>query len=207
MPHIYFDHKKLVHEIAVNNDEIAFRGFFDHYYAKLLHFSFLILRNNDLAKDVVLEVFEKVWEQRSGLINIKDIGKYLLVLVKNKSIDQLRRRKELIAIEDVNTDISEAIVISHPENLFLDQELVERLNAAVLNLPEKCRLVYRLVKEEGLKYKEVSELLNLSTKTIDNHIHNAMSSIRREIGVYLGAESRRKVLWKVVKSISLFLPF
>lgn len=206
MQNLYFDEKKVVYEIAVNSDEKAFRTFFDRHYASLLHLALLILRNNELAKDVVLEVFEKVWEKRVNLGDIKEVNKYLLVLTKNRSIDQLRKKKELIALEDMDMAVSEAIIMNHPENALLDKELTERINAAILNLPEKCRLVYRLVKEEGLKYKEVSELLNLSPKTIDNHVNNAMSSIRKEISAYIGVHQNKNIVWKVVKSVLLFLP-
>ncbi len=185
MKELYFNREKIIEEIASHGCEKAFREFFNIYYAKLLHLAFSIVRNDDIAQDVVLEVFEKVWEQRGGLNEIENITKYLFVLIKNKSIDELRKRKELIALESGESNLIEKVISQHPENILLNKELSERIEIAVLNLPEKCRLIYRLIKEDGLKYKEASELLNLSPKTIDNHISLAMSRIRKEVEVYL----------------------
>jgi len=190
MNELYFNIEKIVEEIARNNCENAFRKFFDLYYPKLLHLAFSILKNDEVAQDVVLEVFEKVWEKRIELTQIESMTKYLFVLVKNKSIDELRKRKELIVFESDESNVIEKILFQHPENILLNKELSEKISEAILNLPEKCRLVYRLIKEEGLKYKEVSELLNLSPKTIDNHISNAMNRIRMEVKTYLNDNSK-----------------
>ena len=202
MNKLYFNTEKIIEEIASNNCEKAFRKFFDLYYAKFIHLAFSILRNDVVAQDVVLEVFEKVWEQRAGLTEIDSITKYLFVLVKNKSIDELRKRKKLIVLESGESNLIEKVLLQHPENILLDKELSEKIEMAVLNLPEKCRLIYRLIKEDGLKYKEASELLNLSTKTIDNHISIAMNRIRQEVGTYLNDNKNNS--WKIVRSILIF---
>lgn len=203
MNELYFNLEKIVKEIAEKSCEKAFRRFFDLYYPKLLHLAFSILQNDEVAQDVVLEVFEKVWEQRTNLTEIESINKYLFVLVKNKSIDQLRKRKELVVLESTESGLYEKVLLDHPENILLDKELAEKISVAIMHLPEKCRLVYRLIKEDGLKYKEVSELLNLSPKTIDNHVSNAMSRIRQEISAYLN--ETRSYPWKVIRSILMLL--
>ncbi len=199
MNELYFDSEKIIEEIAKNSNERAFRKFFDLYYPKLLHLSFSILKNDEVAQDVVLEVFEKVWEKRVGLLQIESIPRYLFVLVKNKSIDELRKRKELIVHESEGSKVVEKVLLLHPEKILLNKELSEKISEAVLGLPEKCRLVYRLIKEDGLKYKEVSELLNLSPKTIDNHLSNAMYRIRNEVASYLN--DSKNYSWKVIRSV------
>lgn len=203
MNELYFNLEKVVKEIADKSCEKAFRDFFDLYYPKLLHLAFSILRNDEVAQDVVLEVFEKVWEQRAGLTEIENINKYLFVLVKNKSIDQLRKRKELIVLESNESNLEEKVFWEDPENILLDKELSKKISEAVLHLPEKCRLVYRLIKEDGLKYKEASELLNLSPKTIDNHISIAMSRIRQEVEKYLSDD--KNYSWKIIRSVLAIL--
>ena len=150
-----------------------------------------------------MEVFEKVWEQRTGLTEIKNITSYLIILVRNKSIDELRKRKEIITLEMGESNLIEKISFEHPENILLDKELFEKIDAAVLHLPDKCRLVYRLIKEDGLKYKEVAELLNLSPKTIDNHMSTAINRIRQEVEAYLN--DHKKYSWKIIRSILLIL--
>lgn len=203
MNELCFNIDKIIEEIARNNCEKAFRKFFDHYYSKLLHLAFSILKNEEVAQDVVLETFERIWEKRIILPQIKSMTKYLFVIVKNKSIDELRKKKELIALESEEPIIIEKILINNPEKVLLDQELSDKISDAVLKLPEKCRLVYKLIKEDGLKYKEVSELLNLSPKTVDNHLSNAMGRIRHEVTAYLN--DNRKYVWKIIRSILVIL--
>lgn len=203
MEEIYFDRSKWLEEIAKGN-ELAFQKFFNAYYPKLLHFSFVILKDNEIAKDVVLEVFEKVWEKRTQLLSVENIDKYLFVLIKNKSIDQLRKLKELIMVDDDEAPVVEMIQSRSPEHELIDKELYDQLNKVILGLPEKCRLVYRLIKEDGMSYKEVAELLNVSPKTIDNHVNIAMQKIRKEILSYLNEKEKGSYsVWRVVKSFLL----
>lgn len=174
----------LISRIANENDEKAFRYFFEFFSGRMLQFAQIILKNNDLAEDVVMEVFAGIWEKREKLPQIKNLSNYLYVLVKNKSLDYIRKNKYFIKVDPSNNNICERVINQHPEKVFLDNELLENINKAILNLPKKSRLVYRLLKEEGLSYHEAAKLLNISYKTIDNHIALAMHRIRSQINEY-----------------------
>ncbi len=193
----------LVYCIAHENDELAFRRLFDMYYARLLQLAYMILRNNELAEDTVLDVFTKIWSNRAKLPEIESFNKYLYVLVKNKALDQLRKNKDLIHVELTETTLSEHIVNQNPEKIILEQELVHKINQAILQLPEKCRMVYRLVKEEGHSYQDAADLLNVSRKTIDNHINLAMHRIRDSITEYLSSKDDiTGQQWKIIRTLA-----
>ena len=190
----------LINRIYRYNDEEAFEKLFKLYYSRLLHFSFLILKNNELAEDVVLEVFAVLWEKREKIAEIKQFNNYLYISVKNRSLDKIKKFKELITLDGKDQPMTEQIIYQNPENQVLNDELLAALNGAILNLPERCRLVYRLIKEDGLKYKEVAELLDISVKTVDNHLSLAMNRIRIEVAAYLNGEKNyQNTTLKLVK--------
>ncbi|MFT7034701.1 MAG: RNA polymerase sigma-70 factor (family 1) [Cyclobacteriaceae bacterium] len=132
-----------------------------------------------MAEDIVLDMFTHLWQKRDSLAEITSIEKFLYVSTKNKAIDNLRLKKELISLDAGSDNYKEFITQRDPEKLLIEEELFNTINEAVLALPEKCKLVYRMVKEEGLKYKEVAELLDISPKTVDNQVNHAMKKIRK----------------------------
>jgi RNA polymerase sigma factor (sigma-70 family) len=91
----------------------------------------------------------------------------------------------LLSLDAESDNYKEFITRRDPEKLLIEEELFNTINEAVLALPEKCKLVYRMVKEEGLKYKEVAELLDISPKTVDNQVNHAMKKIREVVLEYL----------------------
>ena len=97
----------------------------------------------------------------------------------------------------------EYITHSNPENQLLNQELSEIIDKAILSLPEKTRLVYRLVKEDGLKYQEAADILGVSAKTVNNQLLNAMKIVRQNVTAYLNKDKTSPV-FKILKSILFF---
>jgi RNA polymerase sigma-70 factor (ECF subfamily) len=189
----------LICRIAQYNDEKALRQLFELYYPRLLQLAHLILKNNEAAEDAVLEIFARIWEMRTSLREIENLDRYLYVMVKNHSLKHLRKDKDLIQASIDKAPYKEVLHTQHPEQAMLDDELGQIIDEAVLNLPEKCRIVFRLVKEEGHTYKEAAELLSVSYKTIDNHLNLAMNRIRGTINSY--RNNNDSVKWRVIKGI------
>jgi RNA polymerase sigma-70 factor (ECF subfamily) len=98
----------------------------------------------------------------------------------------------------------EHITHHNPEQSYLDQELIEIIDRVVLGLPEKTRLVYRLVKEEGLKYQEAADMMGTSVKTINNQLLTAMKAIRKAVQAYL-ADDHDASVFRVIRSLVLWL--
>jgi RNA polymerase sigma-70 factor (ECF subfamily) len=81
-------------------------------------------------------------------------------------------------------DNNQSIVLENPESHFISEEFIKHYNSKVQELPPKCKLVYLMVKEDGLKYKEVAEILNISVKTVENQMTRAISHVRRFVNQY-----------------------
>lgn len=194
----------LIKNIARANCESSFRRFFHHFYPQMFELALYYTKNQALAEEVVSDVFLKVWKQRKRLETISNVKSYLLVAVKRQSLNYMRttRYTPLFA-----HDLEQLTIIDGrtPENILLSDEMLEVVSQSIQNLPEKCRLVFKLVKEEKLKYKEVAELLNISEKTVDMHIGKALKRIREDLEQHTNEPYPLRTLVKAIFPALLIL--
>lgn len=193
-----------IKEKVIRSDEVAFRELFDEYYPRLLNYAFVIVKNHESAEDIVLEVLHNIWQQRGKLSKIDRFESYLYVCVRNKTLDHHRKNSKMLQEQFSEPHFSEYKTHQNPEKQLLHKELLETLDRAVLSLPEKTRLVYRLVKEDGLTYQEVAEVLGVSVKTINNQLLYAVKTIRVTITSYLSSQNSGGFL-KSLKSLIFLL--
>ena len=169
--------KELIQRIAEHNDEQAFKALFVDRYAYLLSFATSILQVKPLAEEVVSDVFISIWENRAQLISIDNISLYLYVSVRNRSLNALEKlkRERTIWIEETNVEFRGFVV--DPMHSMISAENMNEITKAIKSLPPKCQLIFKLVKEDGLSYKEAAELLELSVKTIENQMGIALKKL------------------------------
>lgn len=168
-----------------NSDELAFRQLFNAYYPRLLNYTFVIVKNHESAEDIVLEVFHAIWDRREKLAKVERLENYLYVCTRNRTLDYHRRNSKLSNTSFTEPKYEEHITHQNPEDLLIGKELFEVVDRAIMALPEKTRLVYRLVKEDGLKYQEAADLLGISIKTVSNQLLSAVKSVRETVMDYL----------------------
>jgi len=174
-------------------DESSFREFFDFYYERFFRIAHYYLHNNENAEEVVMDVFVKFWKRRKKLPEIINLNNYVYSAVKNQSLNFLRKNRIDTQSLDQYTS-SELIEYAEPENLFLGKELAKELEKTVKNLPPRCQLIYRMIREDGLKYKEVAEALDISLKAIENQMLIAMKRIRSVLEVFLAEKPKNRKL-------------
>ena len=169
--------KLLQQNICANNSEHAFGKLYMAFMPKMLQFAQSIIKNKELAEEIVSDVFIKIWQYRENLEKIDNLKLYLYISVKNTAINYLARhyRKDVISIDEINIE-TDAIQYN-PEQLLITSEVVNRINTAIKMLPPRCKLIFKLAKEDGLKYNEIAQLLNISVKTIDNQMAIAVKKI------------------------------
>ncbi len=183
--------KKLVYDFAKNDNQKSFADFFNHYYPRLLGFSASIVRSEILAEEVVSDVFVKVWNNRLRILEVDNLDFYLFTSVRNQSLSYLKKRRiEYTDIGNIN-DMSFINKI-HPESELLDQELLDKVNKAIDKLPPKCQMIFKLSRDEGFKYQEVAELLELSKSTVKNQMTLALKKIKEELSDYFNDPDERK---------------
>jgi RNA polymerase sigma-70 factor (family 1) len=164
----------------IKNDDVAsFRILYDRYWKQLLLKANHLLRSNQDAEDVVHDVFTDIWKRKNEIDLETSFRAYVGAAVNYSCLRKLAERK-VIAI---NAE-SESADLSTQQYLSL-RELQKRFNLALGELPEKCRLIFRMSREEGLSDKEIASKLQLSLPTIRTQIHRAITKLKWSLGQFL----------------------
>jgi RNA polymerase sigma-70 factor (family 1) len=171
----------LQEQIARNNDPVAYKQLFTAFYNPLLHFAHSFLKSKEQAEEVVSDVFLQIWEKRKRIDSIGNLKVYLFISVKNTALNYLSRdsRHRTADLEQQGAELKSMYV--DPEQLMVTAEMVSRIQLAIASLPPRCRLIFKLVKEDELKYREVAEILDLSVKTVEAQLAIALRKIAQSI--------------------------
>lgn len=166
----------LLYLVSEGNEQ-AFRKIFDHYRDKLYNYALRITDNEELAEEIVMDAFLKIWCNRTDLCVINRFDSYLYTVVRNQAFNAIKRMahesaiiKELSLCNTEYQDFTEEAVIYN--------DYQHLLNNAVNQLPPQQKLVYSLSRDEGLKYDEIAEQLDISKNTVKAHLKKAVSSLR-----------------------------
>lgn len=171
--------------IACFDDTQAYKQLFLLFYPSLVPFAVSIIKSKELAEEIVSDVFIRIWEKRHQLDKVENLSFYLFTAVKNKCITRLNgsKHKAEIMITDISFEFRS--IYHDPEQRMISAEMITQIHALIQELPPRCKLIFKLVKEEGLKYKEVAELLQVSVKTVENQMSLAFKKIGTAINFKL----------------------
>lgn len=162
-------------------DETAFRQLFNLYTRKLTQFAFAIVKSNDAAREIVDEVFIKIWRNKASATNIQNLTVYLYKATKNTALNYLSAKAKENVIEPFDFFSVQLSDDHSPEKKMITSELLKKINAAIDQLPPRCKMVFKLVREDGLSYKEVGAILNISPKTVDAQMMIAVKQISEKV--------------------------
>ena len=165
-------------ELIRQGNELAFSQVFDRYWESLLDAAMKVLKDRDAAQDSVQEVFTDFWRKRSTL-RIHNLQAYLNQSVKYKVIDQIRKRKMTFSNLD---HVDQFIATNNTEESFDYQALHELLDNSVRELPDQCERVFRMSRFQQMSNKEIASHLDLSVRTVENHIAHALKLLRLKLG-------------------------
>ncbi len=177
---------KLINRISLYDDALAYKEIFTLYHARLVSFSTSITRSRESAEEVVSDVFLKIWNMRHSLARIENFHLYIYIITKNLSINRLLRQKKEKVFSIDDTVVEFRSIYLDPEQLMMTAEMFKKVRKAISDLPPRCQLIFKLIKEDGLRYREVAELLNLSVKTVENQMTIALRKIGQAIHLRLG---------------------
>lgn len=173
--------KELLAKIA-GGDQRAFTILFNHYHQGLFVFSKKLTKSDEVAVEIVQDVFLKIWSIRSKLTDINNFGAYLTRIIRNHALNVIRQiaRNEK---PDLSTTINSDDFVDTTGFDVSQQQLdyndaLQILNGALVNLPPKQKQVYELCHIEGLKYEEAAQMMNISVETVRSHMKQALQKIR-----------------------------
>lgn len=162
------------------------------YYAEMKRFAIEYVLNEEDAENIIHEVFLNILEKKIDILSIENIGGYLLVSLKNRCIDFIRKKKvELEMIETMRSEYYHALVLGYDtlaslnDDVLSDSEINIKIQTAIDNLSPKCREIFIMSKIERKKHKQIAEDLGISVKTIESQISIAFKKLRIELGKYI----------------------
>jgi RNA polymerase sigma-70 factor (family 1) len=164
-------------QVSINDDAKAFETLFYLLNEPLIQFCNMYIRQTEAAEDIVSDVFFKCWSNRKNLVEIQSLDTYLFVAVKNQSLNYIKKFSHIHLVQIDDTNELQFLNTFNPQEALETKELMFKLEQAVETLPQQCRIIFRLIKEEDLRYKEVAKILDLSPKTVKNQLYRAMKKL------------------------------
>ncbi len=156
-------------------DKETFNALFNEYYPTLFNYAYNLLENKELAEEIILDVFTHIWINRKKITIKTSIRNYLIISVRNKIFHYWRKKKILTQCLK-NIEISDN---STPEQNLIHSDEQKKVNQILQLIPYRSREIFILHKYNGLKYKEIAELLHISVNTVENHIVKALKILRK----------------------------
>ncbi|MCW9707344.1 RNA polymerase sigma factor [Fodinibius salsisoli] len=162
------------------SDEGAFSELFHHLYARLVKFAWRYTKSKALAKDIVQESFVKLWKKRQAIDPDQSLLAYVFQIVRNSALNYLRDHPtESIALDDLSPgSLSSSDHI--PEVISSDDETGKQMIKLINQLPNRQREAIRLSRFEGLDHEEIAYVMDISSRTVNNHIVKAIKTLKKE---------------------------
>ena len=176
------DDVKLFYQIR-EGDRKAFKILFETWYATLCHYASYFLNDDDQAEEVVQELFVKLWEKKSEMVVESSLKSYLFRAVRNQCLNLIRQNKvrQLHAMK-----LRDALLADDsPDDYRITPELMLKIEESIAALPEKRQEIFRLNRQEGLKYREIAEKLGISVKTVEVQMGMALKTLREKFRSFL----------------------
>ena len=136
-----------------------------------------IMKNDADTEDLVHDIFIKVWEERSKICNVNSFKSYLYAMTRNMVYNRLKHervhRNYVMNLINRNAESNEI------EERIVTKNLLEHINSEMEGLTEQQRIIYELSRNGDKTYKEISEIMGISPKTVQYHIGNVLSKLKK----------------------------
>jgi RNA polymerase sigma-70 factor (family 1) len=167
-----------IQQRAAAGDQVAFKKIYYHFYKKLYLFSLALVKTKEAAEEITEDVFIRIWQKKGQISAINNLRVYLYIATKNTALSYLSKKaKDNLTepFDNINIDLHKSTLT--PEELMITAEMYRKIQLQVEALPPRCKMIFKLIREDGLKYKEVSDILNISVNTIDVQMAIAVKKI------------------------------
>ena len=168
------------------NDRNAFDRFYHLYYEQVFRFSYYIVKDKNACSEVVTNVFLAIWKSRNKFAEVSNIETYLYVVTKNEARRFLNNNKNYmqVSLDEIPMHV-ESTNNDSPDNSLLIEEIELLLGQVVSGLPEKCRLIFLMIRQEGLTPKEIAQILSINESTVRVQLKIAIDKIVEKLKPHL----------------------
>jgi RNA polymerase sigma-70 factor (ECF subfamily) len=162
----------------------TFESLFRDQYQSLTYLAIKYVKDYETATSIVQDSFITLWERRLVIDADGPLKAWLNTTVRNRCINYLRDNnkfnRDLLILEGLENSPG-----AFTSDTISERELEKNIDQAIANLPEKCREIFELSRNEGLKYNEIALRLNISIKTVETQMGRALSSLRKSLAPWL----------------------
>ena len=162
------------------SDPAAFKIVFDQCHKSIFNFIIFKVRDEQLAEDLLQEVFVRCWNARLRLDENRSIRNYLYTIADNLILNEARHNK-VVARQRSEVDLRVSSETDNPQFILEEKEYHVKLQSAIDSLPEKARIVFLMSRLEDLSYQQIADRLSISVKTVESHMVNALRQLREKI--------------------------
>jgi len=162
---------KALYSAVQRSDEKALSTLFDKYFQDLCFYSFQIIKSKELSEEVVADVFIKIWNNRGKAV-VLNLKNYLYKSVKNGSLQAIKDIKPRLCVDDSYRELH--LLTIDIESHIMEKESLEHVIGIINKMPVQRRTVFELNRINGLKYKEIAEVMNISVRTVQNQMIKAV---------------------------------
>lgn len=177
----------------------TFTRFYTSYFQKLILASDKYISDIHTAEEIVQDIFLKIWEFPESLTEVKSVKSYLYRSVINASINFANRQKSL---EQHHLKLAAEFSDDYLTDLDDENEMIVILRDEIEKLPAQCKKVFKMSRFDNFKYREIALMLNISEKTVENHIGNALKVLRAR---FMADESLNKKGKSYLNMMALYL--
>ena len=175
----------LQQRVGIERDEGSYKLLFVYFHKSLLRFALSMVKNQEASEEIVSDAMMKLWYAKERLLAIENLKLYLFTAVKNASLNYLSRNTKYTSWDVEYVEIEPSIDLYNPEQIMLREELTNTITAAIKELPPKCQMAYKLVREDGFSYKDVASIMGISENTVDRHLSNALHKLIKAVRIYV----------------------
>ena len=162
-----------------------FQEFYISYAADMIAFARRFV-DETTAEDIVHDIFLNIWDQKSTIMVEKELHNYLLSMVKNACFDYLKHKKvseTFLSKAEHQLKIEELEYYEYSENEYSENHNLQAIYSSIEKLPPKCKVIFEKAYIEKQKSAEIAEEMNISVRTVETHVYNALKIIRNNLKV------------------------
>ncbi len=176
--------ENLFGRVVRNGDYFAFRELFTNHYGPLCNYAMRVVATKEIAEEVVADVFVKLWKNREQIEVHTSFQAYIYRAVRNQALDYLKlrvhRQYEKETLESIQWNMNYADHFSPMDELAFN-ETFTHIESCIKALPRQCQIIFRMSREDGLRYKDIAEKLNISVKTVETQMSRALKVLRERV--------------------------
>jgi RNA polymerase sigma-70 factor (ECF subfamily) len=180
----------LVKFLKEGNREV-FESVYKKFFGPLYVYAKEYVVEGNIAREIVQDTFLKLWEKRTSLDDNTSLQSYLYRLTRNNCLNYLKRVKveerfqQFSRLNKLELELNSSALNHSSAEKIISEELEEKINETIESLPPKCRQIFKMSRNDEMKYKDIAKELNLSVKTVENQILKALKILRKHLSDFI----------------------